>query len=167
MEFGAFAASAAVVNVAFQFISGSVSLASTSAADTAVHNRLGKRKCEEDDDSYMPAVISAMADDEAIARLGDYLCQPRSPNWWDEFWASHDHQPERWVTNFRVSQATFIYICSLLKPNLESATPVNFMSNEGRFIPLEKDVAIALRRLASGYAFLYRLPSLLLDLAIR
>lgn len=152
MVFGALAASAAAVNVALQFISGAVSLAGTSAADTAVQNRLGKRKYEEDDDSYMPAVISAMADDEAIARLGDYLSQPRSPNWWDEFWASDDHQPERWVSNFRVSRSTFMYICSLVKPDLESATPVNFMSIEGRFIPLEKQVAIALRRLASGYA---------------
>lgn len=152
MVFGALAALAAAVNVALQFISGAVSLAGTSAADTAVQNRLGKRKYEEDDDSYMPAVISAMADDEAIARLGDHLSQPRSPNWWDEFWASDDHQPERWVSNFRVSRSTFMYICSLVKPDLESATPVNFMSIEGRFIPLEKQVAIALRRLASGYA---------------
>lgn len=152
MVFGALAASTAAVNVALQFISGAVSLASNPAADTSVHSRVGKRKYEEEDDSYMPAVISAMADDEAVARLGDWMSQSKSSSWWDEFISSDDPDPQRWITNFRVSKLTFDYICSVVKPDLESATPVNFMRIEGRFIPVEKQVAIALRRLASGYA---------------
>lgn len=153
MVFGALAASAAAVNVALQFISGAVSLTGSSVGgDTATQSRVGKRKHEEEDDSYMPALIASMADDEAIARLGDYVLQSRTANWWDEFCASDDNDPGKWVSNFRVSQSTFEYICSLVKPDLESATPTNFMSIEGRFIPVQKQVAIALRRLASGFA---------------
>lgn len=138
--FGALAASAAAVNVALQFISGTASLTGSGDGGAVVPR---KRKYEEnDDDSYMPALIASMADDEAIARLGEYISQSRATTWWDEFRTSSDPDEERWVTNFRVSKSTFDYICSLVKPDLESATPANFMSIEGRFIPVEKQVAL-------------------------
>lgn len=149
MVFGALAASAAAVNVALQFISNAGSLTGSIGGDSSASR---KRKHEEDDDSYMPALIASMADDEAIARLGEYISHTRVNTWWEEFRSSDDPNPERWIANFRVSKSTFDYICNLVKPDLESATPANFMNIEGRFISVEKQVAIALRRLASGYA---------------
>lgn len=140
LVFGALAASAAAVNVALQFMSGATSLTGSVGGDGAPQTRVSKRKYEEDDDSYVPALIASMADDEAIARLEDYISETKTTTWWDEFQASDDPDPERWVSNFRVSQSTFDYICSLVKPDLESATPANFMSIEGRFIPVEKQV---------------------------
>lgn len=135
--FGALAASAAAVNVALQFISNAGSLTGSIGGDSSASR---KRKHEEDDDSYMPALIASMADDEAIARLGEYISHTRANTWWEEFRASDDPNPERWITNFRVSKSTFDYICNLVKPDLESATPANFMNIEGRFISVEKQV---------------------------
>lgn len=125
--FGALAASAAAVNVALQFISNAGSLTGSIGGDSSASR---KRKHEEDDDSYMPALIASMADDEAIARLGEYISHTRVNTWWEEFRASDDPNPERWITNFRVSKSTFDYICNLVKPDLESATPANFMNIE-------------------------------------
>lgn len=51
---------------------------------------------------------------------------------------------------FRVSKKTFEYICSLVRQDLVSRPPSGLINIEGRLLSVEKQVAIALRRLASG-----------------
>lgn len=51
---------------------------------------------------------------------------------------------------FRVSKKTFEYICSLVREDLISRPPSGLINIEGRLLSVEKQVAIALRRLASG-----------------
>ncbi|KAJ3669911.1 hypothetical protein LUZ60_010235 [Juncus effusus] len=51
---------------------------------------------------------------------------------------------------FRVSKRTFEYICSLVREDLISRPPSGLINIEGRLLSVEKQVAIAMRRLASG-----------------
>ena len=51
---------------------------------------------------------------------------------------------------FRVSKKTVEYICSLVREDLVSRPPSGLINIEGRLLSVEKQVAIALRRLASG-----------------
>lgn len=51
---------------------------------------------------------------------------------------------------FRVSKDTFEYICSLVREDLVSRPPSGLINIEGRLLSVEKQVAIAMRRLASG-----------------
>lgn len=51
---------------------------------------------------------------------------------------------------FRASKTTFSYICSLVREDLISRPPSGLINIEGRLLSVEKQVAIALRRLASG-----------------
>lgn len=51
---------------------------------------------------------------------------------------------------FRVSKQTFEYICSLVRNDLLSRPPSGLINIEGRLLSVEKQVAIAMRRLASG-----------------
>lgn len=51
---------------------------------------------------------------------------------------------------FRVSKKTFEHICSLVRDDLISRPPSGLINIEGRLLSVEKQVAIALRRLASG-----------------
>ncbi|CAM8966006.1 unnamed protein product [Rhodiola kirilowii] len=78
--------------------------------------------------------------------------------WWDSFWeknssavglrSSDDEEGFRHF--FRVSKSTFDYICSLVRENLISRPPSGLINIEGRLLSVEKQAAIALRRLASG-----------------
>ncbi|KAL3680857.1 hypothetical protein R1sor_023813 [Riccia sorocarpa] len=153
--FGALAAAAAAVNVALQSISGAGCIAINTTEDSSLENRTfkkRKRKNEEETD-FIPAVLNTVADAEAVASLSvsessspkkdafvfddiDWFLKPRSKRWWRRL--------------FRVSKPTFDYICQLVKPDVESETPASFQGIEGRVITVEKQVAIALRRLASG-----------------
>lgn len=51
---------------------------------------------------------------------------------------------------FRVSKKTFEYICSIVREDLISRPPSGLINIEGRLLSVEKQVAIAMRRLASG-----------------
>ncbi|KAG6535459.1 hypothetical protein ZIOFF_000432 [Zingiber officinale] len=51
---------------------------------------------------------------------------------------------------FRVSKKTFEYICSIVREDLVSRPPSGLINIEGRLLSVEKQVAIAMRRLASG-----------------
>ena len=51
---------------------------------------------------------------------------------------------------FRASKKTFDYVCSLVREDLVSRPPSGLINIEGRLLSVEKQVAIALRRLASG-----------------
>ncbi|KAK4407168.1 protein ANTAGONIST OF LIKE HETEROCHROMATIN PROTEIN 1 [Sesamum angolense] len=98
--------------------------------------------------------------------------------WWDVFWKKNTPDPELSskvdnivevypenvgeISNvpddeegcfkhfFRVSKRTFEYICSLVREDLISRPPSGLINIEGRLLSVEKQVAIALRRLASG-----------------
>ncbi|XP_058179212.1 protein ANTAGONIST OF LIKE HETEROCHROMATIN PROTEIN 1 [Rhododendron vialii] len=80
-------------------------------------------------------------------------------DWWDSFW--HKNSPtlespvpfdeaEGFKYFFRISKKTFDYICSLVREDLISRPPSGLINIEGRLLSVEKQVAIALRRLASG-----------------
>ncbi|KAL6564389.1 Basic amino-acid permease [Orobanche minor] len=79
--------------------------------------------------------------------------------WWDIFWnknspdlVSNDppDEDECFKNFFRVSKKTFEYICSLVRGDLISRPPSGLINIEGRLLSVEKQVAIALRRLSSG-----------------
>ncbi|KAH9326197.1 hypothetical protein KI387_006375, partial [Taxus chinensis] len=64
---------------------------------------------------------------------------------------STDNEEERFRSFFRVSRKTFDYICSLVRYDLEvRSSSSGIIDAEGRVVTIEKQVAIALRRLASG-----------------
>lgn len=62
----------------------------------------------------------------------------------------NDDEAEGFKHFFRVSKDTFSYICSLVREDLISRPPSGLINIEGRLLSVEKQVAIALRRLASG-----------------
>ncbi|CAL8178594.1 unnamed protein product [Prunus armeniaca] len=59
-------------------------------------------------------------------------------DWWDSFF------------NPRVSKKNFDHICSLVREDLVSRPPSGLINVEGRLLSVVRQVAIALRRLASG-----------------
>ncbi|KAF3436260.1 hypothetical protein FNV43_RR23352 [Rhamnella rubrinervis] len=80
-------------------------------------------------------------------------------DWWDSFWQKNStvsgstvpsDDAEGFKYFFRVSKQTFEYICSLVREDLVSRPPSGLINIEGRLLSVEKQVAIALRRLASG-----------------
>lgn len=87
--------------------------------------------------------------------------EPRTSetDWWDSFWHKNSTAPGYSVPDdeeqgfkyfFRMSKTTFEYICSLVREDLISRPPSGLINIEGRLLSVEKQVAIALRRLASG-----------------
>ncbi|KAI5315913.1 hypothetical protein L3X38_045089 [Prunus dulcis] len=70
-------------------------------------------------------------------------------DWWDNSSLSNDEE-EGFKYFFRVSKKSFDYICSLVREDLASRPPSGLINVEGRFLSVEKQVAIPLRRLASG-----------------
>ncbi|XP_071741842.1 protein ANTAGONIST OF LIKE HETEROCHROMATIN PROTEIN 1-like [Rutidosis leptorrhynchoides] len=77
--------------------------------------------------------------------------------WWISFWEKNASAPgvpideeEGFKYFFRVSKKTFEYICSIVREDLISRSPSGLINIEGRLLSVEKQVAIALRRLASG-----------------
>ncbi|XP_010530314.1 PREDICTED: putative nuclease HARBI1 [Tarenaya hassleriana] len=79
--------------------------------------------------------------------------------WWDTFWFRNSSpsgvsipsdEDDAFKYFFRVSKTTFSYICSLVREDLISRPPSGLINIEGRLLSVEKQVAIALRRLASG-----------------
>ncbi|KAK9945253.1 hypothetical protein M0R45_010778 [Rubus argutus] len=88
--------------------------------------------------------------------------EPAAPDseWWDTFWHKNSSIPGSSISNdeeegfkyfFRVSKKTFDYICSIVREDLVSRPPSGLINIEGRLLSVEKQVAIAMRRLASGF----------------
>ncbi|XP_068635611.1 protein ANTAGONIST OF LIKE HETEROCHROMATIN PROTEIN 1 isoform X1 [Aristolochia californica] len=81
-------------------------------------------------------------------------------DWWTSFWEKNStsdagpkvpkDEEEAFKYFFRISKKTFEYICSLVRQDLISRPPSGLINIEGRLLSVEKQVAIALRRLASG-----------------
>ncbi|XWS36332.1 hypothetical protein CRYUN_Cryun20dG0076000 [Craigia yunnanensis] len=93
--------------------------------------------------------------------VGVVSVEPRvtEPDWWVSFWHKNSTTPglsipsneeEGFKYFFRVARKTFDYICSLVREDLVSRPPSGLINIEGRLLSVEKQVAIALRRLASG-----------------
>ncbi|XP_022960391.1 protein ANTAGONIST OF LIKE HETEROCHROMATIN PROTEIN 1 isoform X2 [Cucurbita moschata] len=87
--------------------------------------------------------------------------EPRAaePDWWEIFWHKNcstsgssgpNDEAEVFKYFFRTSKRTFDYICSLVREDLVSRPPSGLINIEGRLLSVEKQVAIAMRRLASG-----------------
>ncbi|KAL9258598.1 ANTAGONIST OF LIKE HETEROCHROMATIN PROTEIN 1-like protein [Drosera capensis] len=87
--------------------------------------------------------------------------EPRAveSDWWDTFWrkkssslgaAIPSDEEEGFRYFFRMSKKTLEYICSIVREDLISRPPSSLINIEGRLLSVEKQVAIALRRLASG-----------------
>ncbi|XP_043690614.1 protein ANTAGONIST OF LIKE HETEROCHROMATIN PROTEIN 1 [Telopea speciosissima] len=82
-------------------------------------------------------------------------------DWWESFWHKNSSaeiagstvpsdEGEAFKYFFRVSRKTFDYICYLVHQDLVSRPPSGLINIEGRLLSVEKQVGIALRRLASG-----------------
>lgn len=79
-------------------------------------------------------------------------------DWWNGFLEKNSNsglkvpgdEDEVFKYFFRVSRKTYEYICSLVRQDLVSRPPSGLINIEGRLLSVEKQVAIALRRLASG-----------------
>ncbi|KNA24042.1 hypothetical protein SOVF_019390 [Spinacia oleracea] len=96
-----------------------------------------------------------------IKTLNVVPIEPRAieSDWWDSFCHKISSSPGLTIPNdkeeafkyfFRVSKTTFEYICSLVRDDLISRPPSGLINIEGRLLSVEKQVAIAMRRLASG-----------------
>ncbi|KAL6880141.1 hypothetical protein ACP4OV_011706 [Aristida adscensionis] len=78
--------------------------------------------------------------------------------WWYAFLHKHaetgqsapSDEAEAFKYFFRTSRQTFDYICSIVREDLISRPPSGLINIEGRLLSVEKQVAIAMRRLASG-----------------
>ncbi|KAL6646979.1 hypothetical protein ACP70R_014416 [Stipagrostis hirtigluma subsp. patula] len=78
--------------------------------------------------------------------------------WWYAFLRKHaesgqtapSDEGEAFRYFFRTSRRTFNYICSIVREDLISRPPSGLINIEGRLLSVEKQVAIAMRRLASG-----------------
>ncbi|GLJ06426.1 hypothetical protein SUGI_0038960 [Cryptomeria japonica] len=75
-------------------------------------------------------------------------------DWWHDLshkLSTSDNEEEKFKSFFRVSRKTFDYICSLVRFDLEArSSSSGILDTEGRVVTIERQVAIALRRLASG-----------------
>lgn len=95
----------------------------------------------------------------AVAAVGGSENRGVDSDWWNSFWEKNSpisgsmvpqDEEEGFKYFFRVSKKTFEYICSLVREDLISRPPSGLINIEGRLLSVEKQVAIALRRLASG-----------------
>lgn len=82
-----------------------------------------------------------------------------SVDWWDDFskringHLSPSTGLDKFESVFKISRKTFNYICSLVKDHM-TTKPGNFMFTNGRYLSLNDQVAVALRRLSSGESLL-------------
>ncbi|KAL0926442.1 hypothetical protein M5K25_002676 [Dendrobium thyrsiflorum] len=101
------------------------------------------------------------------SKCGNPSSAPKPPesqqadnDWWYSFWHKNSDsgpgvpldEDEAFKYFFRVSKTTFEYICSIVRQDLVSRPPSGLINIEGRLLSVEKQVAIAMRRLASGEA---------------
>ena len=70
------------------------------------------------------------------------------PQFWFEHMLLNQYANNIWREHFRISRQTFQFICNLVRPHL-----VRQDTNMRRAIPVEKRVAVALWRLATGNSY--------------
>ncbi|XP_078430919.1 nuclease isoform X2 [Wolffia australiana] len=82
--------------------------------------------------------------------------RPGDVDWWSSFSLKNSgpqvpqDEEEAFKHFFHLSKNTFNYVCSLVQEDLVSRPPSGLINIEGRLLSVDKQVAIALRRLASG-----------------
>ncbi|GLJ06430.1 hypothetical protein SUGI_0039060 [Cryptomeria japonica] len=103
-----------------------------------------KREKQKEADGYAEAFSDRQQNDES--------------DWWHDFLrrtstsasVGMDNEAEKFKSFFRVSKKTFDYICSLVKEDFLSRPSSSLVNVEGKALSVENQVAIALKRLASG-----------------
>ncbi|OAY67860.1 putative nuclease HARBI1 [Ananas comosus] len=101
---------------------------------------------------------SAASGSRSTAQIGPAEAKNLETEWWYSFLQKQSDsgvtippdEGEAFKHFFRISKKTFEYICSLVREDLVSRPPSGLINIEGRLLSVEKQVAIALRRLASG-----------------
>ncbi|XP_003561367.2 protein ANTAGONIST OF LIKE HETEROCHROMATIN PROTEIN 1-like isoform X2 [Brachypodium distachyon] len=133
------------------------------ATATEEKTKKGKRKvmvCSKPEDS---GKVKRAKPGGAVAALEPDLRGPDT-EWWYAFLSKHkERQAKSGLTAsvpsdeeeafryfFRTSRSTFDYVCSIVRDDLISRPPSGLINIEGRLLSVEKQVAIAMRRLASG-----------------
>ena len=91
--------------------------------------------------TFLLAVVSATLQGSAVRSL---WCKERSSHWWEHIvhrsFTAHD-----WNENFRMSHATFLYVCNQLRPFIEKSD-----TQMRKCIPPERRVAVTLWFLATN-----------------
>jgi len=75
-------------------------------------------------------------------------CVLERPQFWFEHMVSRHCKTNIWREHFRISRQTFRFLCDLVRPHLARQD-----TNRRKAIPLEKRVAVALWRLATGNSY--------------
>ncbi|XP_003557512.2 protein ANTAGONIST OF LIKE HETEROCHROMATIN PROTEIN 1-like [Brachypodium distachyon] len=133
------------------------------ATATEEKTKKGKRKIMESSKPKDSGKVKRAKTGGAVAALESDLRGPDT-EWWYAFLSKHkERQAKSGVTApvpsdedeafryfFRTSRSTFDYICSIVRDDLISRPPSGLINIEGRLLSVEKQVAIAMRRLASG-----------------
>ena len=70
------------------------------------------------------------------------------PQFWFEHMVLSHYENNMWQEHFRISRQTFRFVCDLVRPHLGRQD-----TNMRRAIPVEKGVAVALWRLATGNSY--------------
>jgi hypothetical protein len=82
---------------------------------------------------------------------GLYYIKPRSVHWWEQYSSVVMlEDPDRFRQFFRLSVPTFQYICCLVHEEMQRNPPLGLIQITGRLMDVSKQMAIALRRLATG-----------------
>ncbi|KAI3678888.1 hypothetical protein L6452_38192 [Arctium lappa] len=120
---------------------------------------LKKIKLKKDSKMKLKKKKTTSSSSNAVAAVGGSENRGVDSEWWNSFWEKNSpisgsmvpqDEEEGFKYFFRVSKKTFEYICSLVREDLISRPPSGLINIEGRLLSVEKQVAIALRRLASG-----------------
>lgn len=117
-----------------------------------------KIKIKKDSKMKLKKKKKTSSNSNTVAAVGSSENRGVDSDWWNSFWEKNSlsgsmvpqDEEEGFKYFFRVSKKTFEYICSLVREDLISRPPSGLINIEGRLLSVEKQVAIALRRLASG-----------------
>ncbi|KAH9320546.1 hypothetical protein KI387_015185 [Taxus chinensis] len=91
-----------------------------------------------------------------VRNQGEWYVKPRSLHWWNHYIFKVKYDDERFRNIFRLPYALFESLCDSLREDLSQGDIPFSLANsiKGRVFPVEKQVAIAVLRLASGMAMI-------------
>ncbi|MCO5552594.1 hypothetical protein L7F22_006108 [Adiantum nelumboides] len=83
--------------------------------------------------------------------ISDFYVKPRSLDWWNHYVAAVRGDDRRFKEKFRLLMPLFQHLSHLFWEKLQQgAIPTSLARVNGRILPVEKQIAVALLRLASG-----------------
>ena len=91
--------------------------------------------------TFLLAIVSATLQGSAVRSL---WCKERSSHWWQHI-VHRSFTANDWNENFRMSHATFLYVCNQLRPFIEKSD-----TQMRKCIPPERRVAVTLWFLATN-----------------